>query len=158
MIAYAEVKRFEKTEFGQVRTIGTAESLPGGDRRAILFVDIDGINPAPQQGWYYDKSTELFSETKPSGAVIPKPALTAAQFWMARFTPNERAGVWALCNGESVPGVTINQRARYRLAAFKDISVSGDPVKLHAAETRAVVNGLETAGLLGAGRAAEILA
>lgn len=158
MTIYAEVKRFDGTKFGRVRVIGDADPIPIGSQHRILFIDLTDVIPIPEIKWYYDRSTNIFSETLPSGAVVPKETLTAAEFWLGRFTDNERSDVWALCNGETVSGVTITQRIRYRLAAFRDVTLAGEPVPLHAAKVEAVVNGLETAGLLDPGRAAEILA
>lgn len=156
MINYAEIKRFEETSFGQVRFIGQTETLPLGDKR-ILFVDLAGYDPQPQVGWYFDKGNDVFSEAPPIEAVVPKAKLTAAEFWMETLTFGERARVWGVCNGEAVPGVTITLEQRYRLAAFRDLSLAGELIPLHANETITMVNGMELAGIIDPGRAAEIL-
>lgn len=154
---YAEVRRFDETQFGKVTYMGDAVFVPKFDIYGLFAVSTEGLDPQPVAGWFYDKGTNTFTETKPPGAVVPKETLTAPQFWLKKFDSTERAKVWGVCNGESVPGVTISLTERYRLAAFRDISIGGEPIPLHAAETEAVVNGMESAGIIGAGRAAEIL-
>lgn len=157
MAIYAEVKRFDTTQYGQVRFIDSADPLPIGDQKRILFIDLTGVTPVPEVRWYYDSVADTFSETKPAGAVVPRRTLKASELWMKSFTDTERSKVWALCNGETVTGVTVTQPQRYRLASFRDITLAGESIPLHNEETETVIDALESIGLLAVGRADEIL-
>lgn len=154
MSIYAELRVYKEIGYGQVRTIS---DLGSHDPESPAFIDLTGVDPVPQVGWWYEKATETFSETLPPEVTVPRRTLTAAQLWLGSFTSTERAEVWALCAGETVPGVTISLENRYRTAAFRDLTLSGLPIPLHANEAVTVITGLETAGLLDAGRADEIL-
>ena len=158
MITYAEVTRFDDTEFGQVRFIGTADSLPNPHSTTLIFVDLTDVTPVPQLDWYYDKAADLFSIAKPGGAVVPKVTITYSELWFKRFSDSEAADVWLLLMGKTVSGVTISDTALGRLGRFRDATLAGEPIPLHSNEVETVINGLESAGLLAAGRAAEILA
>lgn len=80
----------------------------------------------------------------------------ARNLWLGRFTPDERATIWALCNGEAVPNITITLKQRYRLASFRDVTLNG-AIRVDHPELIQVVQALESVGVLAPGRAAEIL-
>jgi hypothetical protein len=126
-----------------------------------VMIDITSYTPQPVSGenWWYNFDTDLFTDTDPVIPTYVKPvgSTSAPNLWFARFTTTERAEFWAVCNGETVAGVTITQAQRYRAAAFRDITLTGGSFKLDHTELVAVIDGLESAGLLDAGRADEIL-
>lgn len=156
MITYAEVQRFNDTKFGRVHVIAQAETLPVSVPQ-ILFIDLAGYSPTPLIGWYYDKTNDVFSETLPSGAIESKPLLTPVQFWFEKFTDDERAMVWAALAGVDLPGVSFSQeRHRWRITAWRDVYLRSNVDRANS-ETIWCVNALELAGVISAGRAAEIL-
>ena len=154
MSIYAELTIYKEIGYGEVRNI---VDMGSHDPESPAFIDLTGIDPAPQVGWWYEKATDTFTETLPPEVTVPRRTLTAAELWLGSFTDTERAEVWALCAGEDLPGVTITLENRYRTAAFRDLTLSGLPIPLHADEAVTVISGLESAGLLDPGRADEIL-
>jgi hypothetical protein len=154
MSVYANIKPYSGTVWGLVKDI---RDMGSHDPDSPRYINIDGVDPAPQVGWYYDISTDSFAETLPPEVDLPRRTVTSVELWMMKFAASERAKVWALCNGETIPGVAISLENRYRTAAFRDLTLAGEPIPLHAAEVETVIDGLETAGLLASGRADEIL-
>lgn len=160
MATWAYIERYDATwgEVGNVTDMGSHIPEIGPP---YYLIDITAYNPQPVQGagWWYNFTSDLFTDVNPgvTKPAPPKPIVDADKLWMQKFTPTERAKVWAACNGESIPGVTISLENRYRLAAFRDFTMTGLSYKLDHPEVVTVVNGLETAGLLSAGRANQIL-
>lgn len=153
MANYANVRLLEKgSEWGDVISI---IDMGDHDPESPVYVLVDGVSPAPQAGWFYNRRTSTFTDTLPIER--PRRTVQASEFWMQKFTATERAKVWALCNGESVPGVTVSLEDRYRLAAFRDVTLAGEPIPLHNSEVVTIIDALESIGLLTAGRADEIL-
>lgn len=161
MSIYAGVQKIYEN-WGQIqfkRDMGT--HIPD-DVPPFYYINIDGVVPEPGDLEWYDFDTQTFTATDPRPP-REQPAyklmhyLSGGELWFNRCTATERAKVWALANGESVPGVTVTLEQRYRLAAFKDWTVSGEAFWSDDPEVVTVINALESIGLLAAGRAAEIL-
>jgi hypothetical protein len=123
----------------------------------LYYIDIAGYTPQPVQGedWWYDYDQDLFTSIDP-GVKEPARSISAKELWFRSFTSLERSYVWAICNGETPPGVTINIENRYRIAAFKDLTGNGH-FPLDEPELVIVIDGMESAGIISAGRADEIL-
>ena len=161
MAIYAEIHRYSGQSFGRVAQVIDMGSHVPVARPPIFYKDIDTYSPKPVQGeeWWYNNDSDLFTNIKPVIVRPPMPASVtrAPDLWFKRLTDQERSYVWAVCNGETPPGVTITLQNRYRLAAFKDITLTGLKFPLDHAEIVAVIDGMEAAGIIGAGRADEIL-
>ena len=160
MADYAQVKTLENLSIGAVLGVQTAGSPPA-DGQLITYVEILAQDPAPSVGvgslgWFYDSATDTFLTAVKRSVLSAYLTPSSSVFWFGYFDSTERAKVWAACNGVDLPGVSITDQIRYRLAAWRDVTLSGN-VNLQDAETIAVVNGMESAGIIGSGRAAEIL-
>jgi hypothetical protein len=163
MAIYAEVKSYAiGDDWGIVsRVIDYGAHVPEA-APPTYFIDIAGYTPQPVDGenWWYDVQGDVFTDTDPIYTKPPDPApqSDALDLWFVRFTEEERAKTWAVCANDDPPGVTITLQQRYKIASFRDVTVSGLPFAIDDPEVVSVVNGLETAGVLAAGRAAQILA
>jgi len=158
MAIFASVRRFKNSEWGVVRRVEDFGSHVPEAAPPLFYIDIAGYTPQPVMGedWWYDHNSDLFTQVNPN---VKEPAqeMRPKFFWLESFTSLERSYIWAVCNGETPPGVTINIENRYRIAAFKEISLSSVAIKLDNEELVAVIDGMEAAGIIGAGRADEIL-
>jgi hypothetical protein len=108
----------------------------------IVMVPVDGVTPEPQAGWLYDGTD--FSEPDPPpapdyGTKISRLALKL------RMTADERKNIRAAAESNA------------DVFDFMDLLSDSTYIDLTRAETVGGVNSLETAGLLGPGRADEIL-
>lgn len=130
-----------RTADGELISVGTADAianpLPGGLSTTDVGPD------APTGVW--NKATRTFD-----AAAVLKPVLSLKAFWQ-RFTQVERETLWDMqANG------TANQKKK--LGAFKDYMQACGVADLNDAYVQSSVNLMETSGVIGAGRAAVILA
>jgi hypothetical protein len=109
------------------------------------WIDITETVPAPGIGWSYNGS--VF--TAPPINSVTYVSLTLKAFWK-RFTVSER---------EALQGIlaTGTQPQKNKLNAFRDYLQTGGNVELIDDYIIASVNAMETAGVIGSGRANEIL-
>lgn len=108
----------------------------------IQMVPIDGVTPQPQAGWLYDGTN--FSE--PPAPPAPDYGTKITRLAMRnRFTFDEKVAIETAA--ETTPSVRV----------FLADLASSSFVDLTRADTIGGVNQMETAGLIAAGRAAEIL-
>jgi len=155
MSIWAEVHKTDPT-FGIVTAIIDMGNHIPEAAPPLFYIDTTGHTPAPQAGWWYDHTLAVFTSVDPGLPVIAR-EIVAPELWLEILTSTERAKIWALCNGETVPGVTINLENRYRLAAFRDITLTGLPFPLDHPEVVAVFDGLVSTGLFTQIRVDEIL-
>ena len=158
MTMYARVRRINEIDFWAfVNGVEDVTSAPT-DNPPIYYIDITGYTPQPVQGeeWWYDYDGDVFTNTDP-GVYYPPPSISIQDLWFNKFTPLERSYIWAVCNGETPPGVTINIENRYRIAAFKDVTLTINEIWLGNTELVIVVDGMESAGIIATGRADIIL-
>jgi hypothetical protein len=126
---------------GKVQGIFEYDPLPEFASN-ILMVSVEEIAPIPQPGWSYDGQN--FSEPAPKpapgyGTKISRLALKL------RMTASERKDIRAAAESNA------------DVFDFMDLLSDSTYIDLTRAETVGGVNSLETAGLLGPGRADEIL-
>lgn len=127
-----------RTADGELVSTGTtlASPLPGG------LASFDFANP---QTGIWNKATHVFD-----AAPVLKSVLSPKAFW-DRWTQAERE---ALANIQA----TGTQTQKNKLTAFKDYVRDAGLVDCNDAYIQTIVNLAETAGIIGAGRAAVILA
>ena len=126
---------------GKVQGIFEYDPLPDFASN-ILMVSVQGVTPEPKAGWWYDGQN--FSEPAPKpapdyGTKISRLALKL------RMTADERKDIRAAAESNA------------DVFDFMDLLSDSTYIDLTRAETVGGVNSLETAGLLGSGRADEIL-
>ena len=126
---------------GKVQGIFEYDPLPEFASN-ILMVSVQGVTPEPKAGWWYDGQN--FSEPAPKpapdyGTKISRLALKL------RMTADERKDIRAAAESNA------------DVFDFMDLLSDSTYIDLTRAETVGGVNSLETAGLLGSGRADEIL-
>jgi hypothetical protein len=108
----------------------------------IVMVPVDGVTPEPKSGWFYDGTD--FSEPDPQPA--PDYGTKISRLAMKlRMTADERKDIRAAAESNA------------DVFDFMDLLSDSTYIDLTRAETVGGVNSLETAGLLGPGRADEIL-
>lgn len=127
-----------RTADGELVSTGTvlADPLPAG------LASFDFVTP---QTGVWNKVTHVFD-----AAAVLKPVLSVKQFWK-RFTEGERENLWEM----QTNGTAVQKR---KLGAFKDYILGDNFVDLNEAYIQSSVQLMETAGVIGAGRAAVILA
>ena len=124
---------------GELVSVGTsvADPLPAG-----LGVTNCGANP-PTGVW--NKVTYLFDPSAPL-----KPVISKRDFWK-RFTDTERETLYDM----SLNGTAVQKK---KLGAFKSYITDCEGVDLNDAYVQSSVSLMETAGAIGVGRAAQIIA
>jgi hypothetical protein len=108
----------------------------------IVMVPVDGVTPEPKAGWWYDGQNFTAPAPPPApdyGTKISRLALKL------RMTADERKDIRAAAESNA------------DVFDFMDLLSDSTYIDLTRAETVGGVNSLETAGLLGSGRADEIL-
>jgi hypothetical protein len=108
----------------------------------IVMVSVQGVTPEPKAGWWYDGQDFTAPAPPPApdyGTKISRLALKL------RMTVDERKGIRAAAESNA------------DVFDFMDLLSDSTYIDLTRAETVGGVNSLETAGLLGPGRADEIL-
>ncbi len=126
---------------GKVHGVFDYETLPEFASN-IEMVSIDGVDPEPKAGWHYDGAS--FSE--PVQPPAPDYGTQVTRLAMRnRFTFQEKVAIETAA--ESSPSVRV---------WLKDLEVSTF-IDLSRPDTQAGVHQLEVDGLIGAGRADEIL-
>ena len=118
------------------------------------YIDLTGITPAPEVGDYYDGSS--FSTELPAAYTASSRYLAAEEFWFGRFTDLERGRIWAMAQ-EDGGGLTLSMPTRGRLKAILAFTIS-NTVPLDNKELKAIIEAMESNGVIDPGRAAEILA
>ena len=123
---------------GELVSVGTsvADPLPAG-----LGVTNLGANP-PTGVW--NKLTHVFDAAAPVRPIISK-----RDFWK-RFTDVERESLYDM----SLNGTAAQKR---KLGAFRSFITDCEGVDLNDAYVQASVSAMETAGVIGVGRAAQII-
>jgi hypothetical protein len=166
MATYAEVVRYRDSNWGRIEAVMVEENgrdagvYNTGVGGGVYVVEI--VSGTPSIGDFYDFDTETWTTTDPN-LEYPRRFISAKEFWIENVTADERAKIWALCSGEAnVPKydnsepVSISIENRYRLAAFRDITLSGG-FYLDNSEVITVIDALETIELISPGRADIIL-
>lgn len=130
---------------GRLESVGTVVADAAVlSQRGLTAVEI-GFDPrAPTKQW--NETARDFDDVTP-----PKDTLTREAF-LARFTEQERQDIFDAARNDGRAAV------RVQMQAFLDWLKMVDPIRLDNGYVVKSVQGLETAGLLAAGRAAEVLA
>jgi hypothetical protein len=109
------------------------------------WILLDGMIPFPGVGWSYDGSTF----TSPSYVEAVYYSLPVKSFWK-RFTTAEREALQNIL-------ATGTQTQKNKLNAFRDYILTGGNVELIDDYIITSINLMETAGVIGSGRADVIL-
>ncbi len=128
-----------RTADGSLESVGTviASPLPAGLSQTAIGTS------APTGVW--NNVTRVFD-----AAAVLKSVLPLKDFWQ-RFTQTEREVLWDM----QASGTAVQKK---RLGAFKDYLQAAGSVDLNDAYIIALVNLMESSAVIGAGRAAVILA
>ena len=119
--------------------------------------DITGIDPAPLVGWFYAVDSNTWSETD-IGFEANRRTMTPIEFWNGKFTDAELEDIREVLLDRTPAGVTITPLNRSRLWWLWHLSMTaGAPIGLAVPKVVQVVDGLESSGILAAGRANQIL-
>lgn len=133
--------KFAQIVNGKVHGVFEYDALPDFAPN-IEMVSLDGVSPEPKAGWLYDGSSFIEPSPEPApdyGTRITRLAMRN------RFTFQEKVAIETAA--ESSPSVRV---------WLKDLEVSTF-IDLARPDTQAGVQQLETDGLIGSGRATEIL-
>lgn len=137
---------FAIIENGVVSNVILAEAWPDG-------IDITDVVPRPGPGWSYDGQTFTPPPTSPPAPVSRH--ITRLAF-RQRFTQAELVTIEIACLDD--PSAPIQQRQQAAALRVMQRQVSEAAyIDLDRPDTRAGVQQLEAAGLIGPGRAAQIL-
>lgn len=138
------IRVFAIIENGVVSNVILAESWKGG-------IDITDVVPRPGPGWSYDG--QAFA---PPAEAPPAPRHITRLAFRQRFTQAELIGIEIACLDD--PSAPIQQRQQAAALRVMQRQVAEAAfIDLDRPDTRAGVQQLEAAGLIGPGRAAQIL-
>lgn len=141
-------KRFAIINAGTVENIAIAD-----DPMTDAWIDLTGLDPQPGPGWSY--ADGIFA-APPAPPVIAQPRHITRRAFRNRFTSAEKVAIEiAQLDDPAAPMPQRAQAAALR-ASQGDVQASTF-IDLDLPDTRAGVQQLEVAGLLGAGRALAIL-
>jgi hypothetical protein len=160
----AKIRRLWSTGWGAVEFVGDSDYVPDG-RGKITWIDLTGYTPTPpdpyvreDEEWFYEWQTDTFTNVQPVLTPPTTPRIIHKEEFWNRFTWNEKAALWASISGVDLPGVSFGSEVdRWRLRAWRDLSITGDNIDLDDNPVQVAVNTMETAGILDPGRAAIIL-
>lgn len=165
MSIYAEIKMIGNSSFGKVKAVYDNKQFRV-TAFPWLWVDVAGHSPAPPtvydelaNPWWYDSGTDSFTDsepviTLPTGRRIINPTV----FWFKIISRDERAKTLAALSGIDLAGVNFGTaKNRWILKSWYELTLR-NPINLDEPETIWSVNAMETSGIIGPGRAAEILA
>ena len=117
----------------------------------VDIIDVSALEPQPGIGWAYASGVFTAPIQPPPEPIAPVGygrIITRLAF-LSRFTDAEAVAIDLASIGATVQAATL-RRANAKIS-------SAEEIQLDNAETRAGVQSLETAGLIAAGRAADIL-
>jgi len=132
---YSYAKTFAQVLQGRVYWIGNFDTLPPFHPSAGQFIDITSLTPQPKEGYLYDGVNFNSPPT-------PLKIITNKELW-TRFLETEK------------DNLIISTDKRVKRLLF-ELQIT-DSFNLDDTKVKAVINGLETLGLIGVGRATEIL-
>ena len=119
------------------------------------WILITGMNPMPTKGWKYVNGVFSQPDPEPAPAVPVWKLITFEAFW-DRFTNAERIN-YDIASQHNPAATNAQQKAAAKLRLFVQDGIAKGYYKLSANKVRNFVQGLETDGILVAGRAAQIL-
>lgn len=145
------MSRWAGIKDGTVKTVAVSGTEPPlGPLDA--WVPLPGGSPVGP-GWSYDGSTFTPPPPRPPRTVVPRDTL------LDRFTDNELAEIAHWRRFRQKPDGSPVPYAQWRALEVAQWRIeAADRVRLDAPAVVQYINGLETVGILAAGRAAEILA
>ena len=132
---YSEAKIFAQIIQGKVYWIGNFDVLPPFHPSAGQFIDITTLTPQPKEGYLYDGTS-----FNPPPA--PLKIITNKELW-ERFLETEKENLV----------ISADKRVKRLLFELQ----MADTFNLDDTKVKSAINGLETLGLIGVGRAIEIL-